>query len=95
MGHDSQLRADDASDVPVTLIIIIDLLAVAGLIASVIRKGLESTLPALTALLVLLPLEAHLEIPGLFALTSSRLMIAAFGVLYVTGARKRRKSPRK
>ena len=71
-----------------TLVLIIDILVVAGLVAITLMKGVESTLPFLGFSLILLPNESKIAVPGLFDLTSSRIAIITFVVLYLALGRK-------
>lgn len=67
-----------------TLILILDLLAVAWLCSTATRKGLENALPLTAFLLLLFPNESQLELPGLFGLTTQRLIVITLVALYFT-----------
>jgi hypothetical protein len=68
--------------------IIISLLVVGTLVAIALTKDLEATLPYFAALLILLPIQSKIEIPGLFDLTSSRIAIITLAGLYLLLGKK-------
>jgi O-antigen ligase len=66
------------------LVIVIDLIAIIGLIALARSKGgLERALPFAAFLLVLTPIESLLSL-GFFTLTTHRIVIVMLALLYVT-----------
>jgi hypothetical protein len=65
-----------------TLIVILDLIAVGMLCVSVFRHGYEESLPVLAFLLILFPNASQLPIP-FFDLTTQRVLIIAACVLYL------------
>lgn len=79
------------------LIVILDILSVALICSTVYRKGFERALPLVAFLLLLLPSSSRIDLPGLFDLTTQRLIILVLGVLYFTigknGARRRESLP--
>src|SRR5260370_16293332 len=64
------------------LIYVIDIVAVSFLVAIAVRRGVEQVLPAAAFILVLIPRDAALELPGLFDLTTQRVVLLALIVLY-------------
>jgi hypothetical protein len=83
------------------LIVAIDAIVVCGLVAIALAKGLETTLPVFAAILILLPDDSRIAVPGVFDLTSSRIAIITFAVLYLAlgkkggGAESRQRTPLK
>ncbi len=65
------------------LIILIDLVVVACLVALTLAKGFERTLPFFAFLLILLPTEARIDIGDLFVLSATRVVIVTLAVLYI------------
>lgn len=65
------------------LIVIFDLLIPFILIAITLTKGFERALPVATFLLMLFPVESQIEIPGLFDLTTQRVIVLTLLVLYL------------
>src|SRR5258707_13592332 len=66
------------------LVIIIDLIAIIGLIALAHSKGgLERALPFATFLMVLIPIESLLPF-GFFTLTTHRIVVVMLALLYAT-----------
>jgi hypothetical protein len=66
-----------------TLIIAIDIIVVGALVGIALTKGFEDALPLTAFLLMLFPNESQIHLPGLFDLTSQRLLIVVLVVLYV------------
>jgi O-antigen ligase len=64
------------------VVLIIDVLVVATLVGLTMNKGLERTLPYFVFILVLLPKESQIAIPGVFLLTTWRVAIATLALLY-------------
>jgi hypothetical protein len=72
------------------LVIILDVLVVAALCASTIARGFEETLPLAAFLLILFPNESQVPLPGLFDLTTQRVIVVVLFVLYFWRGRKER-----
>jgi len=72
-----------------TLILIIDLISIGLLFIIVLSKGFEATLPLAAFLMMLFPFESQINLPGLFVLTTQRLIVVALFILYLVygGAR--------
>lgn len=70
------------------LVVIIDLVVIGVLVAVALTKGLEATLPFFAALLIMLPIQSKIEVPGLFDLTSSRIAIIVVAGLYLALGKK-------
>src|SRR5664279_789467 len=64
------------------LILIIDLVVVASLIAAS-RRRLEDALPAFCFFIVLVPFESRLVIPGLFDVSTWRVALLTLIILYL------------
>src|SRR5712692_2601721 len=64
------------------LIYVIDIVAVAVLVAIAARRGAEQVLPVAAFILVLVPRDAALQLPGLFDLTTQRVVLVALIGLY-------------
>jgi len=83
------------------LILAINLIVVGALVAIALTKGVEAALPFVAALMILLPFQCKITVPGLFDLTSSRIAIITFAVLYLvlgangSGAESMQKNPLK
>jgi hypothetical protein len=71
-----------------TLTILIDLIAIIGLIGIAQSKGLEAALPFASFLLVLVPIEAIIPL-GVFNLTTQRLIVVILLLLYFSSGRSR------
>ncbi|HLI29582.1 MAG TPA: hypothetical protein VKV79_00605, partial [Terriglobia bacterium] len=69
------------------LIISLDILAISIVVGMTVTKGFERTLPVVAFLLILFPNESQLRVPGLFDLTTQRLIIITVGMLYVAFGR--------
>ncbi len=65
------------------LVIILDIIVVAVLFGVARRHGIEQTLPVATCLLLLFPFESQLSLPGLFDLTTQRIVILSLAVIYL------------
>jgi O-antigen ligase len=65
------------------LIYLIDVVAVAALVAIGLRRGVEQALPFAAFLLVLIPRDAAIQIPGLFDLTTQRVVLVVLTLLYL------------
>jgi hypothetical protein len=65
------------------IVAIIDLLAVAILWRVAVHRGFEQVLPIAAFLLVLVPNESQIKLPGLFDLTTQRLIVVVLLVLYL------------
>jgi hypothetical protein len=70
------------------LIVAINLIVVGILVAITIRKGLEYAFPFATFCLVFLPRECQFTIPGLFDISTYRIIIGTLAVLYIAGPKK-------
>lgn len=64
------------------LILTIDVLAVGILVFVAFTRGLERALPVAAFLLLLFPNESQIPLPGLFDLTTQRLLIVVLFLLY-------------
>ncbi len=65
------------------LVIAIDVLAVGWLLMAAVSWGLEEALPGVAFLLLLLPQESQITLPGLFGLSTHRILIFVLMVLYL------------
>ena len=65
------------------LIYTIDALVVVMLIAIAARRGVEHALPFVAFIFVLVPRDAAITIPGLFDLTTQRILLGVLALLYV------------
>src|SRR5271157_5437099 len=72
------------------LVITLDILVVLLLCASTFTRGFEDTLPLAAFLVVLFPNESQIILPGLFDLTTQRVIIVVLFVLYLWRGRKER-----
>jgi hypothetical protein len=70
-----------------TLVITIDILVVVLLVVMALRKRFEATLPVTACLMLLLPNECQIRLPGLFDLTTQRLVMLTLFGLYLTQGR--------
>jgi O-antigen ligase len=61
----------------------IDILALLGLVAIALQRGVEQTLPFAAFVFVLVPRDAAIQLPGLFDLTTQRILLIALTALYV------------
>jgi len=66
------------------LIIAIDVITAGLLIAIAVLKGFERSLPLATFLLMLFPVESQIELPGLFDITTQRVLVLTLLGLYLT-----------
>jgi hypothetical protein len=71
----------------VLLILTIDALIVTILVAVSKRKGLEAVLPYLFFIIILLPDECRIALPGLFDLRAQRVAIIVFAIVSLTSKR--------
>lgn len=69
------------------VIIGINLLSISWLIAVTAKRGFERALPSAAFLMVVLPFESQIRLPGLFDLTTQRLIVMLLVVLYVVSGR--------
>ncbi len=74
------------------LVIAIDVVVVALLFVVALTKGFERSLPLATFLMMLFPVESQIRLPGLFDLTTQRLIVVVLIVLYFTVGRDQNKS---
>lgn len=65
------------------LICIIDVSALVILLAIALRRGVEEALPFAAFVFVLVPRDAAIQLPGLFDITTQRILLVALLVLYV------------
>lgn len=65
------------------LVIILDFIVLVTLCSVALRKGFEHALPAAAFFLVLAPEESKLPLPGLFDITTQRVVILTMIVLYI------------
>ncbi len=75
------------------LVITILLFTVGVLVSLWSQKGLEATLPFFAFMAVLSPLECSVALPGLFDLSTQRLMLITLIVLYFVSGQQRRGFP--
>ena len=73
------------------LVLIVDVLAAGVLLFTALNKGFERALPVAAFLMLVFPYESQIRIPGLFDLTTQRILIMELVVLYLTLGRKRNK----
>ena len=66
------------------LILILDLLAVTLLCWVAVVRGFERALPVAAFLLILFPNESQIQIPGLFDLTTQRVIVVFLFILYLS-----------
>ncbi len=76
------------------LIIAIMLISVGALVAITLTKGFERALPFFAFLVIVLPGESMIPLPGLFDLTATRVATATLAVLYVVFGNQRPESHR-
>ena len=77
------------------LILALDIIAVTSVIYMALRKGLEQALPLAAFLFVIFPEEAKIPIPGLFDLTTQRLVVVALLVLCTISKVPKGSAPKK
>lgn len=65
------------------LIIAIDMIVVAVLVGVVLAKGFEAVLPVFAFIVIVVPTESVLPMPGLFDLTTQRVATIALAALYL------------
>jgi hypothetical protein len=70
------------------LVIVIDIVVLVALVVVATTKGFERTLPLATFLLILFPEGSEIALPGLFDLTTQRLVILTLLALYFAVAPK-------
>src|SRR2546422_11334044 len=64
------------------LIYLLDFAAIGLLVGVAFYKGVEQALPFLAFFMVLIPNESKIPLPGLFDLTTQRLVLVTVTVLY-------------
>lgn len=74
----------------IALVFIIDALVVTSLIAVVIMRGFERSLPLVAFYLVLFPYASKFNLPGLFDITTQRLLVILLIPLYFLFGRTQR-----
>ena len=65
-----------------SLVVTIDIVVVVLLSIVALVKGLERTLPLIAFLMMIFPVESQIRLPGLFDLTTQRLIVITLVVLY-------------
>jgi O-antigen ligase len=65
------------------LIYTIDILALVVLVGIALQRGLEQAIPFAAFVFVLVPRDAAIQLPGLFDLTTQRILLGALTILYV------------
>jgi len=76
------------------LVIALDVLVVVLLCASNLMRGFEETLPLAAFLVLVFPNECQIPLPGLFDLTTQRVIIVTLFILYLwSGKKQRTQSP--
>jgi hypothetical protein len=65
-----------------TLVLILDAIVICLILGCAFLKGLERTLPLIAFLLMLFPYESQITLPGLFDLTTQRLIVLLTVMLY-------------
>lgn len=65
------------------LVGVIDILVIAVIVGLTVSKDLERTLPFVAFLLTLMPRDSTIPLPGLFELTTHRVILVTLGLLYV------------
>jgi hypothetical protein len=65
-----------------TLVLILDAIVICLILGCAFLKGLERTLPLIAFLLMLFPYESQITLPGLFDLTTQRLIVLLAVMLY-------------
>ncbi len=63
------------------IVLTLDILVIAGLVLATQKKGLENTLPLASFLFVLFPEESKIAIPGLFDMTTQRVIVLTLFIL--------------
>jgi O-antigen ligase len=69
------------------LVILIDVVLLAGLVYLTVTKGLEGALPFFVFVTILVPGESAIPLPGLFGLTAQRFAVGVLILLYVVFGR--------
>lgn len=70
-------------------VIVIDVVVVASLLVVALTKGFERSLPLAIFLMMLFPVESKIDLPGLFDLTTQRLIVVVLIILYFAVGRVR------
>ena len=65
-----------------TLVLAIDFVVVLALVLTAARRGFEGVLPLTAFLVMLFPIESQIPLPGLFDLTTQRVIVIVLVVLY-------------
>lgn len=66
------------------LILLIDIIAIAVLVRTATSRGLERALPAAAFVFVLVPRDAAIPLPGLFDLTTQRVILGVLALLFIS-----------
>lgn len=70
------------------LIITLDLLVIASLVAVAMRKSMDAVLALAACLLMVFPAQSQIRLPGLFDLTTQRLIVMVLLFLYLRMGRR-------
>jgi O-Antigen ligase len=70
------------------LVIILDLLVIAILVSTAMRKSMDAALAVAACLLMIFPNQAQIPLPGLFDLTTQRLIVMVLLGLYLSVGRR-------
>jgi O-Antigen ligase len=74
-----------------TLVLILDAIVIFLILGCAFMKGLERTLPLIAFLLMLFPYESQSTLPGLFDLTTQRLIVVLTFLLYLFASKAEEK----
>jgi len=74
--------ARKATDKTMLLILSIDFVIIGVLVFIALTKGVEATLPFATFVIVLMPVESVIPLPGLFGITTQRVTIVTLAGLW-------------
>src|SRR5215471_5813778 len=66
-----------------SLVLFIDVLVVVSIVVMALTRGLERTLPLVAFLMMLFPVESQIRLPGLFDLTTQRIIVVVLLALYL------------
>jgi O-antigen ligase len=75
-------------------IVVIDIIVVAFIVGVGVTKGIERVLPFVTFVCLLLPGLSRIQLPGLFDLSTQRLVVIVLALLYLIVGRQDTESPR-
>jgi len=74
----------------VIVVYIINALVIVALLATILTKGFERALPLSAFFMLLFPIETQMRLPGLFDLTTQRLVVIILIVTYILFGKTRR-----